>query len=204
MVRCILAMVMFVFALIFAHLAGAVENSDLASEQVLVVDRSTRSKPVVDYVRRTRDAIQKAWTTPLDQETPDAFKGKLRVNLLITKSGSLEWFKLIEGSGRPEMDRSMTEAIRKAAPFPPFPTEIAAKKMLIRANLVVANVPSVQPVTVSGPPVRAAASELKEPPATGSWGKPAESTGETPAKQDDSPKPKADNPPRKILKWGSK
>ncbi len=203
MVRCIVALVMFVFALIFAHLAGAVESSDQVSDQVLVVDRSTQSKPVVDYVRRTRDAIQKAWTTPLDLETPNAFKGRIRVNLLITRSGSLESFKLIESSGYSEMDRSMVEAIRKASPFPPFPQEIAAKKMLIRANLVVANLPSVRPVTVSGSPLGAAASEPEKSRSAPSWGKPAGTATDKPAQTDET-KPKPDNPPRKILKWGSK
>ncbi len=202
MVRCILAMLMFVIALIFAHLAGAVETSDQMSEQVLVVDKSTQNKPVVDYVSRTRDAIQKAWTTPLDLETPNAFKGKIRVNLLITKSGSLESFKLIKSSGSSETDRSLVEAIRKAAPFPPFPSEITAGKMLIRANLVVANVPAVQPAASSPPPVGAAVEDGKSQSGI-SWGKPAGNPAEKPA-QGDSPKPEPDNPPRKVLKWGSK
>jgi TonB family protein len=168
-----------------------------------VVDRSTQSKPVVDYVGRTRDAIQKAWTTPLDLETPNAFKGKIRVNLLITRSGSLESFKLIEGSGNSDMDRSMVEAIRKAAPFPPFPSEVAAKKLLIRANLVVASLPSVQPVAASGVPLQRTAAEPDKSPSAPSWGKPAGTAEDKPTPADSS-KPQPDNPPRKVLKWGSK
>ncbi len=112
----------------------------------MVVDRSTRSKVLNDYTLLTRDAIQRAWTIPLDLSVPHALKGKISINYVVSRDGSLESLEMVRGSGYPEMDRSLVRAIRAAAPFPPFPDEIAAQRIVIRANFVVADLPSV-PVT---------------------------------------------------------
>jgi len=54
--------------------------------------------------------------------------------------------ELVRGSGNADMDRTLLNAIRAAGPFPRFPEEIHARKVLIRANFIVAETPTV-PVT---------------------------------------------------------
>ena len=125
-------------------------TASLAMDQV-VVDRSTRNKTLNDYTLLTRDAIQKAWTTPLDLAVPGALKGKITINYGIKRSGALESVELVRGSGNPDMDRTLMQAIRSAAPFPAFPDEINAGRVLVKANFIVAELPTIPVITVEHP-----------------------------------------------------
>ena len=82
---------------------------------------------------------------------PSALKGRVRINYTVKRSGALENLELIKGSGIAEMDRSLIKAIQTAQPFPPFPDDLEARKVLIRANFVVAETPSVPITTVASP-----------------------------------------------------
>jgi len=126
--------------------ASASERLTTTADQ-LVVDRSTRSKIVNDYTLLTRDAIQRAWTTPTDLSVPSALKGRVGINYTVRRNGSLESVELVRGSGNPDMDRTLLQAIRSAGPFPPFPDEIQANKLVIRANFIVADMPTLPAVT---------------------------------------------------------
>jgi TonB family protein len=118
---------------------------------MVVVDRSTRNKALNDYALLTRDSIQRAWKTPLELNEPSAVKGRVRINYTIDNRGNLVSVKLIQGSGNPEMDMSLMNAIRAAAPFPYFPDGMEAENVLVRANFIVANTPAVPVTTVSHP-----------------------------------------------------
>lgn len=108
----------------------------------LTISKSTRDKALTDYAMVTRDAIQHSWTTPLRLDAPDAVKGKMMVNYIIKKDGALEKVELVKGSGLPDMDRSLLAAIRAAAPFPAFPSGIYANRIMIRANFIIADLPT--------------------------------------------------------------
>lgn len=113
----------------------------------LVVDRSTRSKIVNDYTLLTRDVIQRAWTTPTDLSVPTALKGRVGINYTVRRDGSLESVELVRGSGNSDMDKTLLEAIRSAGPFPRFPDEIQANRLVIKANFIVADMPTLPAVT---------------------------------------------------------
>jgi TonB family protein len=169
-----------VLVLVLALGAVASENIAGIADQV-TVDRSTRSKVLNDYTLLTRDTIQRAWTAPTLLNTPGALKGRIGVNYIITRSGALEGMELVKGSGNADMDRTLLQAIRSAAPFPPFPDEIAAHRILIRANFIVADLPTI-PVTTVGHEVQNGKSA--ESPAADQdskkfiWGAPAGTAGE--------------------------
>jgi TonB family protein len=127
--------------------AIAVENP-LSIRDQMIIDRSTRVKPLNDYALLTRDAIQRSWKTPLDLSVPGALKGRITINYTVTRSGALEGLELVRGSGNREMDESLIAAIRAAAPFPPFPDDVAARKLMIKAKFVIADVPAVPVTTV--------------------------------------------------------
>ncbi|MGO9121333.1 MAG: TonB family protein [Desulfomonilaceae bacterium] len=127
--------------------AIAVENPMSIKDQ-MIIDRSTRVKPLNDYALLTRDAIQRSWKTPLDLSVPGALKGRITINYTVTRSGALEALELVRGSGNHEMDDSLIAAIRAAAPFPPFPDDVAARKLMIKAKFVIADVPAVPVTTV--------------------------------------------------------
>lgn len=125
--------------------ASAADRGPAIADQI-VVDRSTRSKVLSDYTLLTRDLIQRAWTTPTELSAPGALKGRVSINYTVRNDGKLESVELVRGSGNPDMDRTLLNAIRKAGPFPQFPEDILARKMVIRANFIVADLPT-QPVT---------------------------------------------------------
>jgi TonB family protein len=156
--------------------ALASDAAAILSGQQLVVDRTTRSKMLNDYALLTRDAIQRVWKTPLDLEIASALKGRVRINYSIRNDGSLAQLQLVKGSGHVKMDRSLLKAIRSAAPFPRFPDEVNAGSILIRANFIVADLPTVPPTTVSQPVAAAPANTSSAPAKPGKkyiWGVPA-------------------------------
>jgi TonB family protein len=181
--------------------AVASENITGVADQV-IVDRSTRSKVLNDYTLLTRDTIQRAWTTPTALNTPGALKGRIGVNYIITRSGALEGLELVKGSGNADMDNTLLQAIRLAAPFPPFPDEIAARRLLIRANFIVADLPTL-PVTTVGHEVQNGKSAESATTDQNSkkfiWGAPAGTAGQkAPPVENDS----SAAPVQKKYHWG--
>ncbi|MGB6065430.1 MAG: TonB family protein [Desulfomonilaceae bacterium] len=169
----------------------------------VVVDRSTHSKALNDYTLLTRDTIQRVWTTPTALNTPGNLKGRVGVNYTITRGGALESLHLVRSSGNPDMDRTLLEAIRSAAPFPPFPEEIAARRLVIRANFIVADVPTI-PVTMVEHDVQKSKPLVDATPGKDVkkfiWGAPAGTAGvKTPRIENGFPPA----PPQKKYRWGA-
>jgi TonB family protein len=54
------------------------------------------------------------------------------VELAVRADGSLAELRLIRGSGQPQLDRIAVEMLRAAAPFAPFPAELAARRASLR------------------------------------------------------------------------
>jgi TonB family protein len=181
--------------------AMAFDNKGGIADQV-IVDRSTHSKVLNDYTLLTRDTIQRAWTTPTMLNTPRALKGRISINYTITRSGALEGLELVKGSGNADMDRTLLQAIRSAAPFPPFPDEIAARKLLIRANFIVADLPTIPVTTVehevgNGKPLASAPTDQN--PKKFTWGAPAGAAiPKTAPTENETP----GAPPQKKYHWG--
>ncbi len=109
----------------------------------VIIDKTTRNPTLNKYALSTRDRIQSVWTTPLNLVTADALKGKVAVMYEIARDGSLAHVRLLRGSGNSEMDRSLINAIRSAAPFAAFPAQIPAGKVLVKANFIIADLPTV-------------------------------------------------------------
>jgi TonB family protein len=187
----------------------ALTGAIAAEEKRIVVDRSTRSKVLTDYTLLTRDAIQKAWVTPLDLKVPAALKGRIRINYAVTRDGDLASVRLVKGSGNSDMDRSLMSAIRSAKPFPQFPDEIEADSILIRANFIIADLPTEKASTVSQPIASASQPSVGPTRDEGSkklkWGLPAGSADD---KADSASKKKNDFPVQpkrdKKYRWGAR
>jgi len=198
------AVISMILALGLPLFAAGADAASVGADQV-VVDRSTRDKCLNDYALLTRDIIQRSWQTPLDLSSSNAVKGRIRINYTIGRNGDLKGVDLVMGSGNPQLDRSLIDAIRSAAPYPQFPDEIGSRAMLIRANFIVADTPTV-PVTTVEHRVDRAASVQADNPADQSdaskkpiWGVPA---GTAMSKESESDTRIPARPPLKKYRWG--
>ncbi len=195
------ATVILLVAILVAPATAA--DRPISTADQLVVDRSTRSKTLNDYAMLTRDSIQNAWKTPLDLSIPGALKGRISINYTIRRNGSLEAVQLVRGSGNQELDRSLIEAIRAAAPFPSFPDDLTASNVLIKAQFVVADLPAA-PVTTVELPVEndnaVPADRVPDPQEKKyTWGSPAgTSDAKAPVTSDEIPP----RPEFKKYQWG--
>ncbi len=174
----------------------------LAQSGEIVVDRSTKDKLLKNYTLLTRDAIQKVWTMPALMDGPDAVKGRVSISYSIARDGSVRSVKLLKGSGNREMDRSLMDAIRSAAPFPAFPDEIEARSVLIRANFVVAELPTIPVILANhdiGDGPRPVETEPDRSPKKFIWGVPAGSSDMKAANSED---PETAPVPPKKYRWG--
>jgi TonB family protein len=182
--------------------AWAADSTGPLLDQV-VMDRTNRDKTANDYVMLTRNEIQRAWTTPVAMNEAQAVKGRIRINYVISRSGALRSVELVRGSGNADLDRTLTAAIRAAAPFPPFPDEIRARSMLVRANFIVANTPTVRVTTVQHEVKKEASKADTGNDPSGdkklTWGLPAGTSGPSHGGVDhEIPAP----PATKRYKWG--
>ncbi|MDD3473123.1 MAG: TonB family protein [Syntrophaceae bacterium] len=179
--------------------------------ETLVVDRSTKNKAANEYAMMTRDAIQRVWKTPLNYNTDSALKGRVAITYQISRDGALNSVELTRSSGMKEMDESLVQAIRKAAPFPSFPQGIMAQNVVIRANFVVAEMPKVPLLTVDFKKGDSEESEAVAPvPAKKYlWGAPAgaalrkEPINEETYKEPAPEETKIPEPPSTKYKWGA-
>jgi TonB family protein len=182
----------------------ALANYGQPEADLVIIDRATRDKTLNDYTHLTKSAIQKAWQTPTDIAVPGALKGKIAINYCIDRNGKLESVELVRGSGNPDMDRTLLEAIRSASPFPSFPDQLPAKRVLIRAKFIVAEVPTTAISTVQHS-IQRGVNELPlletlDPPKL-NWGVSAGSPG-TPEVRSDQVNPSVPAPPARKYKWG--
>lgn len=69
------------------------------------------------YMAKVQRRITRKWRPPLSD-----YSTKVVVNYIIKKNGDLGKYSITESSGNSRMDVSATEALKKAAPFPPLPS----------------------------------------------------------------------------------
>ncbi|MDR2934862.1 MAG: TonB family protein [Candidatus Adiutrix sp.] len=105
-----------------ARPAGAAQ----ASPPVTAEPASPRFK---SYNTAVRGAVAAKWLVPPEARI-NFHPGRLVVNCTIGRDGSLIRFVVDESTGSAILDHAGLEALRSAAPFPPFPPELAAFSQL--------------------------------------------------------------------------
>jgi TonB family protein len=161
-------------------------------------NQSAHNMSLSEYALVTRDAIQQAWTTPTPYDAEKAVKGRVTVSYEIARDGKIGRVKLIKGSGIPEMDKSLIKAIKRAAPFPALPEELRTDKVTIKANFVIADLPTLPVIAINHELGRTA----QQPGETSNpkkfiWGLPAGNAEIASTESSDPPRPAA-----KKYKWG--
>jgi len=116
-------------------------TSALAAAEELIRDQAGELKtspPVTaepasprfkSYNTAVRGAVAAKWLMPPEARV-NFHPGRLVVNCTIGRDGSLIRFVVDEGTGNAILDHAGLEALRSAAPFPPFPPELAAFSQL--------------------------------------------------------------------------
>lgn len=190
-------------ALLLAFSASASERFGNPVDQI-VVDKSTRNRVLNDYVLSTRDAIQGAWTTPVEMDSSAAIKGHVTIYYTVSRSGAVRQVEVIKGSGNGEMDRSLVQAIHDAAPFAPLPENIPARQVLIKAKFVVAEMPTAPVITVDAP-VKNFSTPQEAAPADNAkkfkWGVPAATSSRDKLVTTDTKETEPRRPIKKF-RWG--
>ncbi|MDR1921520.1 MAG: energy transducer TonB [Candidatus Adiutrix sp.] len=104
-----------------AEAAAAVSDAPLSME--------SEAPKFKSYYTVIRSAVARLWIMP--PEAKNHFRpGRLTVDFTINSSGALMRIVVIESSGSATLDHAGLEALRSAAPFPPFPDDLKAYSQL--------------------------------------------------------------------------
>jgi len=96
------------------------------------ISLDTHDKRYVSYARAIKERIQKNWEYP-SEARERGIEGRLTLLFSLEQNGTLTGVVIRKGSGYDILDREATRAISASAPFPPFPENILALKLNIKA-----------------------------------------------------------------------
>jgi protein TonB len=86
--------------------------------------RTSRGRALVDFVARIRAAIKEATIFPREAARRKQY-GTVSVKFTMRRNGSLVLLRIVKSSGRPILDETALEILRKASKkFPPIPPSI--------------------------------------------------------------------------------
>jgi TonB family protein len=83
------------------------------------------------YLARILQDVKKNWYR-LIQESDQMKKGKLAIELAITKEGKIAGMRLIDSSGTVSLDRAAWGGITASNPFPPLPSNFGGQYLALR------------------------------------------------------------------------
>jgi protein TonB len=97
------------------------------------ISLESQAPEYLSYLAQIKAAVRAHWIFP-----PEAMKkkahGRLTAVFTLDQTGELIRIMVEESSGHPILDHAAMEAVRGAAPFPPFPDHVQVKRLNIRAN----------------------------------------------------------------------
>lgn len=85
-----------------------------------------------DYQRRWQEKIELVGNANYPQSAVEkSISGDVRLSVMITPEGTVQRIKLLQSSGYKILDQFAITSVKLAAPFAPFPSELAAKADLL-------------------------------------------------------------------------
>ena len=93
---------------------------DEKAEKGRSIDLSTKEFRWMGYFSKLKKAIHSTWSYPRLARA-EALRGKVKVEFVILKDGSLKKVKVVSSSGYAILDRQVVKALKEAAPFDPLP-----------------------------------------------------------------------------------
>jgi len=87
------------------------------------------------YLAKVISQIQRAKHYPF-QARKKKQEGEVRVRFVIRASGELEEAEVIESSGYEILDQQALKILKRASPFPPFPSELKEERLELKLKVV--------------------------------------------------------------------
>ena len=109
----------------------SLDKDSESEEEGEAVSLDTRDYRFVSYFAHIRKMIYENWRWPREARR---YTGKLKLRFVIRSDGRLIRVKLLDSSGYKILDDEALSAIAKAAPFKPFPRDIAKKTLVINGK----------------------------------------------------------------------
>ena len=106
-------------------------DSPLDSEDTISLD--TKDKRYVNYAVLIKKRIIQNWRYP-PEAREQLIEGNLLVVFSVGRHGEMIQAKILKTSGHEILDMEAIRAIRNAAPFPPLPEHITARRLNIKAK----------------------------------------------------------------------
>jgi len=109
------------------------KGSPVADSYEDTISIDTKDKRYVSYTSLIKKGIMDHWTYPTEALI-SLVQGRITVLFSLEGDGKMTYVNITQGSGHDILDQEVIRAINSAAPFPPFPESITAKRLNINAT----------------------------------------------------------------------
>ena len=99
------------------------------------ISLDTKETKYADYFARIKFQIERVWAYPLEAARR-GISGQITLKFKLSRQGNLVGIRLINGSGTLALDEAALQAVKKAAPYYPFPPNINKEKITILATFI--------------------------------------------------------------------
>jgi len=110
---------------------GSGLTGDAEGKQTISLD--SREPRFQDYLAHLKSRISREWVYP-EEAQQNGVSGELQLVFTVNKSGVLTYIQLVESSGFPILDAEALRAVKAAAPFSPFPSQLGDEPWNVRAS----------------------------------------------------------------------
>ena len=101
-----------------------------------IVSSEGKAKPVSsEYISKVIQQIRRNFVYPKAVKEAN-LGGSLKLRLRLSSSGQLQSVEIQESSGQAVLDENAVNIVKKAAPYPPFPSEMSQKELWIDLPIV--------------------------------------------------------------------
>ncbi len=105
----------------------------LETDSEIVIPFNTRKFDYMEYFSSLRHSVESIWSYP-NEAMESGTGGKALLRFTLDRSGNLDEVKVIATSGAQALDNAAVDAVRRSAPFKPFPDNLDKLKIHIVAT----------------------------------------------------------------------
>lgn len=102
---------------------------------VVEISLDARESKYISYFKKIRDKIYLVWRYP-PEAAASGIQGTVGIYFVINRSGEVVEAVITDSSGFTILDKTALNAIYRAAPFGPFPSDWPEKELRIRARFI--------------------------------------------------------------------